>query len=152
MSKQKLVVIGNGMAGIRTLEELLKLEEADQFAITVFGDEPHPNYNRIMLSPVLAGEKRFDEIILNTPEWYAEHEITLHSGDPVVEIDRVGSKVISASGLEVDYDRLLGARKAGAAQEVVFYFARRQRIDDLATYCAEERPDIKLEGILKKES
>ncbi|MCU7841665.1 MAG: nitrite reductase large subunit NirB [Candidatus Thiodiazotropha sp. (ex Troendleina suluensis)] len=105
--KEKLVLIGNGMAGIRTLEELLKLEEAERFEITVFGDEPHPNYNRIMLSPVLAGEKQFDEIILNSNEWYATNGITLHSGDPVVEINRVASQVKSASGKAVDYDRLL---------------------------------------------
>ncbi len=105
--KEKLVLIGNGMAGIRTLEELFKLEESDRYEVTVFGDEPHPNYNRIMLSPVLAGEKAFDEIILNTPEWYDEHGIILHSGDPVVEIDRVACQVKSASGRCVDYDRLL---------------------------------------------
>ncbi|QYZ64738.1 MAG: nitrite reductase [Gammaproteobacteria bacterium (ex Lamellibrachia satsuma)] len=105
--KEKLVLIGNGMAGIRTLEELFKLEEADKYEITVFGDEPHPNYNRIMLSPVLAGEKTIDDIILNSHEWYAENCITLHTGDPVVEIDRVGRQVKSAAGKSVAYDRLL---------------------------------------------
>ncbi|RDH88603.1 MAG: nitrite reductase large subunit [endosymbiont of Escarpia spicata] len=105
--KEKLVLIGNGMAGIRTLEELFKLEEADKYEITVFGDEPHPNYNRIMLSPVLAGEKTIDDIILNSREWYAENDITLHTGDPVVEIDRVGRQVKSESGKSVAYDRLL---------------------------------------------
>ncbi len=105
--KEKLVLIGNGMAGIRTLEELFKLEEADKYEITIFGDEPHPNYNRIMLSPVLAGEKTIDDIILNSREWYAENDITLHTGDPVVEIDRVGRQVKSESGKSVAYDRLL---------------------------------------------
>ncbi len=105
--KEKLVLIGNGMAGIRTLEELLKLEEAGRYEISVFGDEPHPNYNRIMLSPVLAGEKTFDEIVLNNREWYAENGITLHAGDPVVEIDRVARQVKSTSGKSVAYDRLL---------------------------------------------
>ncbi len=105
--KEKLVLIGNGMAGIRTLEELFKLEEVDKYEITVFGDEPHPNYNRIMLSPVLAGEKTIDDIILNSREWYAENDITLHTGDPVVEIDRVGRQVKSESGKSVAYDRLL---------------------------------------------
>jgi len=105
--KEKLVLIGNGMAGIRTLEELLKLEEAGRYEISVFGDEPHPNYNRIMLSPVLAGEKTFDEIVLNNREWYAENGIILHAGDPVVEIDRVARQVKSASGKSVAYDRLL---------------------------------------------
>ncbi|MET0048697.1 MAG: nitrite reductase large subunit NirB [Sedimenticola sp.] len=104
--KEKLVLIGNGMAGVRTLEELLKLS-ADKYDITVFGDEPHPNYNRIMLSPVLAGEKQFDEIILNSAEWYAEHNITLYSGSPVTRIDRINRKVIAADGTEAEYDRLL---------------------------------------------
>ncbi len=67
------------MAGMRTLEELLKLEP-ELYDITVFGAEPHPNYNRILLSPVLAGEKTIDEIMLNTREWYAENGITLHTG------------------------------------------------------------------------
>ena len=105
--KEKLVLIGNGMAGIRTLEELFKLEEAERYEVTVFGDEPHPNYNRIMLSPVLAGEKAFDDIILNSHEWYAENGITLHTGDPVVSIDRVKCQVVSVSGKKVPYDRLL---------------------------------------------
>ncbi|MET0015132.1 MAG: nitrite reductase large subunit NirB [Sedimenticola sp.] len=104
--KEKLVLIGNGMAGVRTLEELLKLSP-EKYDITVFGDEPHPNYNRIMLSPVLAGEKQFDEIILNSAEWYAEHNITLYSGSPVTRIDRINRKVIAADGTEAEYDRLL---------------------------------------------
>ncbi|MES9935446.1 MAG: nitrite reductase large subunit NirB [Sedimenticola sp.] len=104
--KENLVLIGNGMAGVRTLEELLKLSP-EKYDISVFGDEPHPNYNRIMLSPVLAGEKQFDEIILNSAEWYAEHNITLNSGSPVTRIDRINRKVIAADGTEAEYDRLL---------------------------------------------
>ena len=104
--KEKLVLVGNGMAGVRTLEELLKLDP-ERYEITVFGAEPWPNYNRIMLSPVLAGEKTIDDIILNDRQWYEDNGITLHTGDPVVEIDRVNRKVVSQSGLEVPYDRLL---------------------------------------------
>ena len=106
MMKEKLVVVGNGMAGMRAVEELLKLD-ADKYEITVFGNEPHPNYNRIMLSPVLAGEKTIDDIILNSREWYDENGIKLVSGDAVSEIDRVKRKVITASGVEAGYDRLL---------------------------------------------
>ena len=106
MRRPRLVVVGNGMAGMRTVEELLKLD-SDLYAITVFGAEPHGNYNRILLSPVLAGEKRVDEIMLNTREWYAANGITLHAGDPVVAIDRARRVVRAASGLEVGYDRLL---------------------------------------------
>jgi nitrite reductase (NADH) large subunit len=104
--RQKLVVIGNGMAGMRTVEELLALAPA-RYDVTVFGAEPHPNYNRIMLSSVLAGEKRVDDIIINTREWYAENGITLHIGDPAVSIDRTARTVTSASGLVAPYDKLL---------------------------------------------
>lgn len=104
--KQKLVLIGNGMAGIRTLEELAKLDSA-QFDITVFGAEPHPNYNRIMLSPVLAGEKTVDDIILNDLDWYKENGINLKTGDAVTHIDRTGRKITTEQGEEVKYDRLL---------------------------------------------
>jgi hypothetical protein len=75
----KLVMIGNGMAGVRALEELLKLAP-DLYEITVFGAEPHPNYNRILLSPVLAGEQKLDEIVLNDWSWYQDNGITLHAG------------------------------------------------------------------------
>ena len=71
--RQHLVVMGNGMAGMRTVEELLKLPAAKHFRITVFGAEPHVNYNRIMLSSVLAGDKSVDEIIINSREWYDEN-------------------------------------------------------------------------------
>jgi nitrite reductase (NADH) large subunit len=100
------VVIGNGMAGMRTVEELLQLSP-DLYDITVFGAEPHVNYNRILLSPVLAGEKRVEEIILHSPQWYSEHGVTLHSGDPAIKIDRRRRVVRSQNGTEVPYDRLL---------------------------------------------
>ncbi|MFC5550884.1 NAD(P)/FAD-dependent oxidoreductase [Massilia aerilata] len=106
--RPSLVVIGNGMAGMRTVEELLKLAP-DMYRITVFGAEPHGNYNRILLSPVLAGEKSVADIMLHTREWYAANGITLHAGDPVVRIDRKRRIVHAASGLAVPYDRLLVA-------------------------------------------
>ncbi|MCS3904046.1 nitrite reductase (NADH) large subunit [Methylohalomonas lacus] len=104
--KQDLVVIGNGMAGMRTVEELLQLAP-DHYNITVFGAEPYGNYNRIMLSPLLAGDKDVDEIMINTPEWYEQNNITLYSGDPVERIDRQRRMVHSKSGREIPYDRLL---------------------------------------------
>ncbi|TAH12643.1 MAG: NAD(P)/FAD-dependent oxidoreductase [Curvibacter sp.] len=106
MKKSKLVMIGNGMAGVRTLEELLKVAP-DLYDITVFGAEPHPNYNRILLSPVLAGEQTLDEIVLNSFAWYAENNITLHAGKKVVEVDRVKRVVKASDGTEAEYDRLL---------------------------------------------
>lgn len=104
--RQRLVLVGNGMAGVRTLEELLKIAP-DLYDITVFGAEPHPNYNRILLSPVLAGEQTLDEIILNPLSWYEENGITLHLGKQVAKIDRVRRQVVAEDGTTADYDRLL---------------------------------------------
>jgi nitrite reductase (NADH) large subunit len=106
MKKMKLVMVGNGMAGVRTLEELLKIAP-DLYDITVFGAEPHPNYNRILLSPVLAGEQTIDEIILNPVSWYEENGITLHLGKKVAQVDRVKRLVIAEDGTTAPYDRLL---------------------------------------------
>ncbi len=106
MKKMKLVMVGNGMAGVRTLEELLKISP-DLYEITVFGAEPHPNYNRIMLSPVLAGEQTVDDIILNPLAWYAEHGITLHTNKKIIDVDRKRRVVIADDGTEAAYDRLL---------------------------------------------
>lgn len=105
-ARRRLVVIGNGMAGMRTVEELLQLAP-EAYDITVFGAEPHGNYNRILLSPLLAGEKHVDEIIIHRREWYAEHGVTLHAGDPAIEIDRRRRIVRSSNGVELPYDRLL---------------------------------------------
>ena len=114
--KEKLVLVGNGMAGVRALEELFKHNTtdaedgnggSDQYDITVIGAEPHPNYNRIMLSPVLAGEQTINDIILNSVEWYEENNIELVTGDAVTEISRVKKSVITESGKEFPYDRLL---------------------------------------------
>jgi nitrite reductase (NADH) large subunit len=110
MSKMKLVMVGNGMAGVRTLEELLKLAP-ELFDITVFGTEVHPNYNRILLSPVLAGEQTLDEIILNPLTWYQENGIELHTGCTVTQVDRVKREVhaqnLDGSTVVKPYDRLL---------------------------------------------
>jgi nitrite reductase (NADH) large subunit len=104
--KPKLVLVGNGMAGMRAVEELLELAP-DRYAITVFGSEPRGNYNRILLSPLLSAEKTLDDIMLNTPEWYAEHGITLHAGRTVGKIDRRRRVVVADDGFEQPYDRLL---------------------------------------------
>ncbi len=106
MGKLRLVMVGNGMAGCRTLEELLKLAP-DMYDITVFGAEPQPNYNRILLSPVLAGETTLQDIVLNDFAWYADNGITLHAGKEVTKIDRIKRRVIAADGTEAEYDRLL---------------------------------------------
>ena len=108
MRKLKLVMVGNGMAGMRTLEELLKLSP-DLYEVTVFGAEPHPNYNRILLSPVLAGEMTIQDIILNDRQWYIDNGIELHLGNRITRIDRRARKVIAEDGTEREYDRLLMA-------------------------------------------
>lgn len=112
MKKSQLVMVGNGMAGVRTLEELLKLAP-DLYDITVFGAEPHPNYNRILLSPVLAGEQTLDEIVLNDWAWYRDNGITLHAGVTVTEVDRrlrvVRGTNSAGEVVEASYDRLIMA-------------------------------------------
>ncbi len=106
MNRLRLVCVGNGMAGMRTIEELLKLAP-ELYDITVFGTEPHPNYNRILLSPVLAGEHTLQEIMLNDLDWYAQHNIRLHLGKTITEIDRIKRVVIAGDGTTAEYDRLL---------------------------------------------
>ena len=108
--KMRLIMVGNGMAGIRALEELLKLAP-DLYEIEVFGAEPHPNYNRILLSPVLAGEQKLEEIILNDWDWYRQNQITLHAGFRVTQVDRVKRQVTATNHLgetvTSEYDRLV---------------------------------------------
>ncbi|MEI8034974.1 MAG: nitrite reductase large subunit NirB [Betaproteobacteria bacterium] len=106
MKKMKLVMVGNGMAGVRTIEELIKIAP-DLYDICVFGAEPYANYNRILLSPVLAGEMTVKEIMLNDVEWYQQQGIELHLNKKVVHIDRVNRKVLTEDGMEQVYDRLL---------------------------------------------
>ena len=105
-NKPHLVVIGNGMAGCRAVEEILA-RDPDRFRITIFGAEPRVNYNRIMLSPLLAGDKSFDDIVINDAAWYADNGIDLVAGDPVVAIDRGARTVTSRAGRIEHYDKLL---------------------------------------------
>lgn len=109
---EKLVVIGNGMAGIACVEQILK--HAPKFEITVFGDETHANYNRILLSSVLAGEKEADEIILNELSWYQRHDITLRLGVRITAIDTAQKTVTGNNGGVTPYDKLLIATGSSA--------------------------------------
>ncbi len=104
--KEKLVLIGNGMAGVRTLEEVLKLAP-EKYDITVFGAEPFGNYNRILLSPLLAKEKKLDDIMLNDLQWYSDNGITLHAGKKIVQIHRGKRFVKADDGTVVQYDRMI---------------------------------------------
>ena len=104
--KEKLVVIGNGMSGLRTIEDLFDITK-DKYDITIFGDEPHYNYNRIMLSYLLSGEKSFEDTIINHKTWYDENNVTLHKGDEAIFIDKENKTVTSKSGKVLAYDKLL---------------------------------------------
>ncbi|MCZ2828076.1 nitrite reductase large subunit NirB [Modestobacter sp. VKM Ac-2986] len=106
-TRQRLVVIGNGMAGARVVEEVLERGGGEQFAITVFGEEPHGNYNRIMLSHVLAGEEHEDDIVLNSHDWYADNGVVLRAGVRVVRIDTHAKVVHAADGTTTPYDQLV---------------------------------------------
>ncbi|MDP4156552.1 MAG: FAD-dependent oxidoreductase, partial [Bacillota bacterium] len=106
MNKKKLVMIGNGMAGVRTIEEIIKIAP-EKFEITIFGKEPYPNYNRIKLSNILQGDTSFDEIIINSLEWYEENQIQLYTGETVEKIDVQAKQVMTANGLVAAYDELI---------------------------------------------
>lgn len=106
MDKQKLVLIGNGMAGVRCIEEILQLAP-HSFEITIFGSEPHPNYNRIQLSAVLQGGTTFDEITINDHQWYNDQNIKLFTGETVVKIDPEKQVLETDKSREFSYDRLI---------------------------------------------
>src|SRR3546814_18605493 len=96
------------MAGCRTIEEILK-RDGDRYRITIFGAEPRVNYNRIMLSPLLAGEKAFEDIVITDHAWYEAHNIRLVTGDPIVAVDRERKMLVARSGLVEPSARLLVA-------------------------------------------
>jgi nitrite reductase (NADH) large subunit len=104
--KKKLVLVGNGMAGVRCIEHILKLAP-NQFEITIFGSEPHPNYNRILLSSVLAGDSDIKDIILNDWDWYKDNHITFYPGHTVTKLDPEKKMIESDQGVSVSYDELI---------------------------------------------
>src|SRR5947199_2422131 len=108
-AKQQLVVVGNGMAGGRFVAELIARKGQDTFDIVVFGDEPHGNYNRILLSSVLAGSHEPKDIFLNSLQWYEENGIALHAGVRVEAVDRERKIVFAAGGIQEHYDHLIFA-------------------------------------------
>ncbi|HYO81742.1 MAG TPA: FAD-dependent oxidoreductase, partial [Bryobacteraceae bacterium] len=110
--RQKLVMIGNGMAGVACLEQILR--HKPPFDVTVFGDETYPNYNRIALSAVLAGDKRSDEIVLNDISWYLQHGISVRLGLRVTEIDPKKRRITADDGSSERYDKLIIATGSSA--------------------------------------
>ncbi len=146
--KEKLVVVGNGMAGARFVEELLELDGRDKYDITVFGEEPYGNYNRILLSGVLAGSHDAKDIFINPLAWYEENGITLHAGVRVIGIDRTSKTAYGAGGLLVPYDKLVMAtgsspfippidglyREDGSFTEGVFQFRSLNDCSEMVEY------------------
>ncbi|MGG1554696.1 nitrite reductase large subunit NirB [Paenibacillus ferrarius] len=106
VNKEKLVLVGNGMAGVNAVEHLLKLAP-DRYEITIFGTEPHPNYNRILLSYVLSGDSKVEDIVIHPFEWYKSNNITLYTGQTVTNIDTEAQTVTSDKGVTVSYDKLI---------------------------------------------
>ena len=106
MPRQRLVVIGNGMAPGRALERLFE-QAPDAYEVTIFNAEPRVNYDRIMLSPLLSGEKSFEQIVIHGDGWYVKHGVTLYKGATVTQIDRAAKTVMTARGITVPYDKLL---------------------------------------------
>ena len=108
----RLVVVGNGMAGMACVEQIIK--HGPRYQITVFGDETHVNYNRVMLSSVLAGEKADDDIVIHAREWYARNQIDLHVGVRIVDVDPARKTVTGDDGSTTEYDTLLLATGSSA--------------------------------------
>lgn len=106
VKRKKLILVGNGMAGVRAIEHLLKLAP-EAYEITIFGTEPYPNYNRIMLSSVLAGGASLDEIVINDLEWYRSFNITLYTGHTVTSINTAARTVNTDKGVTAAYDELI---------------------------------------------
>lgn len=113
MMKRKLVMIGNGMAGVRCMEEILK-RNREAFDITIVGDEPYPNYNRIMLSHVLQGKTEIKDININDWKWYEDNDITLFTGEKVTEIDPEEKEIKTDKGSVISYDELIIATGSSA--------------------------------------
>src|SRR5689334_5886866 len=145
--KEQLVVVGNGMAGVACVEQILK--KPHNFEITIFGDEPHANYNRILLSLVLAGEKSAEEIVINDIEWYQKHGIRARLGVRVSGIDRVRRIVIDEHGGETEYDKLILATGSsafippipGVGKKNVHVF---RTLDDTRALLEKARPGLKV--------
>ncbi len=151
--KPCLVVIGNGMAAIRAIEDLWELAP-QVYDITVFGAEPHGGYNRVLLSPLLAGDKQIQDIVTHPPEWYNERGITLHCADPVTHIDRVRRRVRSHRGVEASYDRLVIATGSlprllpvpGASLQGVITFRDLQDVDIMLSASRAQRHAVVIGG------
>lgn len=152
-TRKRLVVIGNGMAGARLVEDVIAADPDHDFAITVFGDEPYGNYNRILLSNVLNGSQDPKEIFLNPLAWYEENHVTLHAGKRVTRIDRE-AKVVYADGVEEPYDALVFATGSrpfvppipGTTHKGVFVFRTIDDCRNIAAYAKGKKTAVVIGG------
>ena len=151
--KEKLIVIGNGMSGLRTIEDLLELNK-DKYDITIYGEEPHVNYNRIMLSYILSQEKTFEDTIINHQSWYEQNNITLNKGDKVISIDKANKIIKSQSGKTESYDKLLIAtgstafvpKTKGSNLENVIAFRTKADVDAIIGTIRKEKVAVVVGG------
>jgi nitrite reductase (NADH) large subunit len=158
--RERLVVIGNGMAGARFLDEFRRRDKDRRFEIAVFGDEPHGNYNRILLSSVLAGAHEPADIFINPLAWYDEHDVRLHAGVPATGIDRWAKIVYGADDVAEPYDQLViatGSRPAippitgavgenGSLAPGVFLFRTLDDCDAMLNHAATARRAVVIGG------
>ena len=114
-------MIGNGMAGLRTIEEILERSQS-QFDITIIGKEPYPNYNRIMLSNILQKKMTVEDTIMNSYDWYQENNVELINNDPVEKVDKENKIVTTSKGIEVEYDIVFSLLD----QKLLYYLYRVQ--------------------------
>jgi len=150
--KQKLVMIGNGMAGIACLEEIFKLPHS--FDVTIFSEEPHVNYNRILLSSVMSGEKKLDEIYLNPLSWYEEHQIDLKLGVKAEKIDMDQKVIFGSDGSQTSFDKLLFATGSnpfippikGVDKEGVYVFRNIADVQSILSKCGPENKGVVIGG------
>jgi nitrite reductase (NADH) large subunit len=151
--KEKLVVIGNGMSGLRTIEDLLEINK-DKYEITIYGEEPHVNYNRIMLSYILSCEKTFEDTIINHQSWYEQNNITLNKGDKVISIDKNSKTIKSQSGKIESYDKLLIAtgskafipKTKGSQLENVIAFRTKADVDAIISTIRKDKTAVVVGG------
>lgn len=151
--KEKLVVIGNGMSGLRTIEDLLEIDK-NRYEITIYGEEPHVNYNRIMLSYILSQEKTFEDTIINHLSWYEQNNITLHKGDKIVSINKEDKTIKSESGKIQSYDKLLIAtgstafipKTKGSDLENVIAFRTKADVDAIISTIRKDKTAVVVGG------
>ncbi|WP_151731763.1 nitrite reductase small subunit NirD [Acinetobacter ursingii] len=151
--KLKLVLIGNGLAGMRCLEDLLDMAP-ERYEVTVIGEEPWGNYNRIMLSPVLSGEKTIEDIMLHPHAWYSDKGIKFIAQDPAVKIDRTRKVVHTEKGERIDYDRLIIATGSkpfippvqGADLNGVISFRDIYDVNTMIKYCETKKNAVVIGG------